>query len=416
MRKKEEKPRTYVLDPLEDARHAGRTAALRVSARAPGNEAIARQFYRWLKGRDLYEGKSIELEIPGRKSDGGDVTAIVTVAMDVTTFGHTTVHLSIPHAGKGHYDIYHYALYAVDAKNRRHAFPVPEEEEEEEEPFVRLSDFPEGERFSLSPPRRRQSHILDEDEDDVDIVIHEEEEPRYIVPLDVPLSREHEMFDEAFGELQDRVNDRRLSKKQRKANAKGMKRFREVHDMLADRERRREMNLEHDWVTETLRLMKESEEAGWYQQAERFLERYRAPPPPDIRREAERRQREHDDALEFIRRTRAKEQGSPSGAFEEMDAHIGALLDDGSGGEGVSDAHLKRIGTLLLECVALAADTGDADMIAKLGTLTQVCGHCDHVGACHHRCKHCKHTAYCNTDCARADWERHRAAECIIKK
>ena len=255
MRKKEEKPRTYVLDPLEDARHAGRTAALRVSARAPGNEAIARQFYRWLKGRDLYEGKSIELEIPGRKSDGGDVTAIVTVAMDVTTFGHTTVHLSIPHAGKGHYDIYHYALYAVDAKNRRHAFPVPEEEEEEEEPFVRLSDFPEGERFSLSPPRRRQSHILDEDEDDVDIVIHEEEEPRYIVPLDVPLSREHEMFDEAFGELQDRVNDRRLSKKQRKANAKGMKRFREVHDMLADRERRREMNLEHDWVTENPRKL-----------------------------------------------------------------------------------------------------------------------------------------------------------------
>lgn len=438
---KKEKPRTYVLEPMEDARRAGRTAVLRVNARAPGNQAIARQFYRWLKGRDHYEGKSIELEIPASKKAGApDVTAIVTIAMDVTAHGHTVVHMSIPHAGKGHYDIYHYRLYAVDAKNRRHAFPIPEPAEEEhfdDAPFERLSDFPEGERFSLSPERHR--HILD---DDVDIVVRMDE-PRYSVPLDVPSSsRAHELFDEAFEELQDLANDRRLSKKQRKQNAKGMKRFRDVHDRLMDQERRRDLKVEHNWVTETLRMMKESEDAGWYGQAERFLKGgpggsvlARAAREDEMREQlrkqhhlhraleqgareqeaqARLRQQQHDDALQFIRRTRAKEQGSPSGAYTDVDAHIGALLDGGGGsdGEGVNAAHMLRIGTLLLDCITLAGDTGDADMIAKLGTLAQVCGHCDHVGACHHRCKHCKHAAYCNTDCARADWTRHREEEC----
>ena len=391
----------------------------------------------------MYEGKSIELEIPDKKT--GDVTAIVTVAMDVTTTGNPVVHLSIPHVGKGHYDIYHYTLYAVDAKNRRHAFPLPDPEEEAhfDEPFERLSDFPEGERFSLSPQRHR--HILDDDEDDVNIVVNEDER-RYSVPLDVP-TRAHEMFDEAFGELQDRVNDRRLSKKQRKANAKGMKRFRDVHERLVEQERKRDLKVEHNWVTETLRMMKESEDAGWYGQADRFL-RGRGGPSGSVLARAARedemreqlrkhhhlhraleqsareeqeaierariRQQQHEDALEFIRRSRIKEQGSPGGAWTDIDAHIGTLVDGGEG-EGVNAAHMLRIGTLLLDCITLAGDTGDADMIAKLGTLAQVCGHCDHVGACHHRCKHCKHTAYCNTDCARADWTRHRA-ECVVVK
>lgn len=405
-KKKKEKPRAYVLEPTDAS--AGHSAVLRVGAREAGNEAIARQFYRWLKGHDHYEGKSIELVLPDKMGGG---TAIVTVAMDAPLYGNTVVHLSIPHAGKGHYDIFHYKLYAVDVKNRRYAFPIPKQGHfAEEAPFERLSDFPEGERFSLSP-ERRQSHILDDD-----IVIREEEERRYSVPLDVP-SRAHELFDEAFEELKELSNDRRLSNKQRKANARGMKRFRDVHDILVDQDRRRELKLERDWITETLRMMKESEDAGWYGQAERFLHgraQQGSIQAPGRRREADRRQKKEH---EFTRRTRAREQASPSGAFEELDAHIGALLvdDGGEGGEGVSVVHMLRIGTLLENCVMIAAETGDADMIAKLGTLSQVCGHCDHVGACHHRCKHCKHTAYCNTDCARADWTRHRA-ECIVIK
>lgn len=470
-KKKADHPHTYVFEPSVGAQREGRKAVLRVDATAPGNWAIARQLHRWLLGKDLFEEVHIELVLPDK--EGGGIGIVTPSTHHHYHPGSVAVHVSVPHRGRAHYDVFDYTVYPVDAEGFRHHYPIPAEEEEELElDFVRLTNFPEGEeyeRLSMSPPRSPPArHILDND-DDINIVIEEQrdDDVSYDVPLDVPpskidIERAREAFDESLGELRESLNDPRLSKKQREANNRGMKRVRTVYDRLLEREAEREERQADQWVRDTLRMMKESEEAGWYGQAERFLQRHgggrsvlqqaareeeleqRA--REDLRRhhrahkaleqrareEQETRelldrsrrkiqaQKEHEEALEFIRRTdrrsRAQQQQSPSGAFEAMDAQIGAHLSGGNvEGDTLGAAHMLRIGTLLLDCVTLAADTRDADMIAKLGTLTQICGHCDHVGGCHHRCKRCNRTAYCDADCARADWTKHQR-ECGRRK
>jgi len=420
-------PHTYVLEPSSETAKRGRKAVLRVEAKAPGNKKIADQLLRWLRWQDHLEGNSITIALPDAEG-GGTGTLTIVPMQDPSNPKRVTVRLSVAH-GRDHYDHFDYDLYPVNVRGEREMLRTSTERfprDLDEGPLRRLSDFGEEEleRGSLNivpfhrlreEPRR---HILDDPD--------EEEEEEF-------MDEAHEKFDAAFAELQDKLNDPFMSIPQRDAKERTIQRFVIVHDRLMQQLAEQDARYERQW-TRAMRHMMEEEEAeenSIFAQAERFLRQRGHRESPVLQgmleqqeeerrrvreRHAYQRKREREELEREHHLKKHREIDSPGGgSIEDVDAAmiIGGQIAPGFTVQntGVGKAHMLAIGTLLLDCVTIAGDTGDADMIAKLGHLTQICGHCAHVG-CHHRCKRCKKVAYCDTDCQHAHWEEHKK-ECM---